>query len=53
MTSARRAFVIMPFGEKKAPDGTAVDFDGVYRGLFAPAIAAAERACAVVAGLLR
>src|SRR5438045_8179389 len=41
MTSARRAFVIMPFGEKKAPDGTAIDFDGVYRDLFAPAIAAA------------
>src|SRR5438874_1859581 len=41
MISARRAFVIMPFGEKKAPDGTAIDFDGVYRDLFAPAIAAA------------
>jgi tetratricopeptide (TPR) repeat protein len=41
MTSTRRAFVIMPFGEKKAPDGTAIDFDIVYRDLFAPAIAAA------------
>src|ERR1700745_4375077 len=41
MTSTRRAFVIMPLGEKKAADGTAVDFDGVYRDLFAPAIAAA------------
>src|SRR5215470_10846759 len=41
MPSARRAFVIMPFGEKKAPDGTAIDFDAVYKELFAPAIAAA------------
>src|SRR5271155_3251593 len=41
MTFTRRAFVIMPFGEKKAPDGTAIDFDAVYRDLFAPAIAAA------------
>ena len=41
MTSTRRAFVIMPFGEKKAPDGTAIDFDAVYQDLFAPAIAAA------------
>ena len=35
MTSTRRAFVIMPFGEKKAPDGTAIDFDAVYQDLFA------------------
>src|SRR5215469_13158476 len=41
MPSIRRAFVIMPFGEKKAPDGTAIDFDAVYKELFAPAIAAA------------
>jgi len=41
MPSTRRAFVIMPFGEKKAPDGTAIDFDAVYQELFAPAIAAA------------
>ena len=41
MTSTRRAFVIMPFGEKKAADGTAIDFDAVYQELFAPAIAAA------------
>ena len=40
-SSTRRAFVIMPFGEKKAPDGTAIDFDAVYRELFAPAITAA------------
>jgi hypothetical protein len=41
MSSARRAFVIMPFGEKKAPDGSTIDFDALYRELFAPAIAAA------------
>jgi hypothetical protein len=41
MTSTRRAFVIMPFGEKKGPDGTAIDFDAVYQALFAPAITAA------------
>jgi tetratricopeptide (TPR) repeat protein len=41
VTSTRRAFVIMPFGEKKAPDGTAIDFDAVYQDLFAPAITAA------------
>jgi tetratricopeptide (TPR) repeat protein len=41
MPSFRRAFVIMPFGQKKAPDGTAIDFDSIYGGLFAPAIAAA------------
>ena len=41
MTSTHRAFVIMPFGQKKAPDGTAIDFDAVYQDLFVPAIAAA------------
>jgi tetratricopeptide (TPR) repeat protein len=41
MTSARRAFVIMPFGEKKAPDGTVIDFNGVYKDLLVPAIEAA------------
>jgi tetratricopeptide (TPR) repeat protein len=40
-SSTRRAFVIMPFGEKKAPDGTAIDFDAVYQDLFVPAITAA------------
>src|ERR1700751_5696361 len=40
MTSTRRAFVIMPFGGKKAPDGTAIDFDAVYKDLVSPAIAA-------------
>jgi tetratricopeptide (TPR) repeat protein len=41
MPSTRRVFVIMPFGKKKAPDGTVIDFDAVYEGLFAPAITAA------------
>jgi hypothetical protein len=41
MTSTRRAFVIMPFGEKRAPDGTAIDFDAIYHDFFAPAIGAA------------
>jgi tetratricopeptide (TPR) repeat protein len=41
MPSTRRAFVIMPFGKKKAPDGTAIDFDAVYEELFVPAIRAA------------
>ena len=40
MTSTRRAFVIMPFGQKKAPDGTTIDFDAVYKDLVSPAIAA-------------
>lgn len=31
----------MPFGTKKAPDGTEVDFDDVYERLLAPAIEAA------------
>jgi hypothetical protein len=41
MSSMRGAFVIMPFGEKKAADGTVIDFDAVYRDLLAPAIIAA------------
>jgi tetratricopeptide (TPR) repeat protein len=41
MSSARRAFVIMPFGEKKAADGAVIDFNIVYRELLAPAITAA------------
>jgi hypothetical protein len=41
MSSSRRAFVIMPFGEKKAADGTAIDFNLVYSELLAPAIRAA------------
>jgi tetratricopeptide (TPR) repeat protein len=38
--STRRAFVIMPFGNKTA-DGTVIDFDAVYKELLAPAITAA------------
>ena len=41
MPSVRRAFVIMPFGTKKAPDGTEIDFDAIYKELLAPAIVAA------------
>jgi tetratricopeptide (TPR) repeat protein len=41
MASTRNAFVIMPFGTKKAPDGTDIDFDAIYEGLLAPAIKAA------------
>src|ERR1043166_2321856 len=40
MPSSRRAFVIMPFGKKKAPDGTEIDFDAIYAGLLAPAVEA-------------
>lgn len=35
------AFVAMPFGKKNAPDGTAIDFDAVYRDLVKPAVEAA------------
>jgi tetratricopeptide (TPR) repeat protein len=41
MSTARRAFVIMPFGRKKLADGTEVDCDDVYKRLLEPAIAAA------------
>jgi tetratricopeptide (TPR) repeat protein len=41
MSSTRRAFVIMPFGEKKAADGTVIDFNAVYKEFLAPAITAA------------
>ena len=41
MSSTRRAFVIMPFGRKKAPDDTEIDFDAVYAKLLAPAVKAA------------
>jgi hypothetical protein len=41
MSSTRRAFVIMPFGRKKASDGTEIDFDAVYAKLLAPAVQAA------------
>jgi hypothetical protein len=36
-----RAFIVMPFGRKKAPDGTEIDFDQVYAQLLKPAVEAA------------
>src|SRR5436190_7401317 len=44
MASLRRAFVIMPFGRKKLPDGTEVDCDDIYERLLAPAIKDADLA---------
>jgi hypothetical protein len=41
MPSRGRAFVIMPFGHKKAPDGTEVDFDAIYANLLKPAVESA------------
>lgn len=41
MSSSPRAFVIMPFGKKKAADGVEIDFDTVYKELLAPAVEAA------------
>jgi tetratricopeptide (TPR) repeat protein len=40
MSSIPRAFVVMPFGKKKAPDATEIDFDAIYADLLAPAISA-------------
>jgi tetratricopeptide (TPR) repeat protein len=41
MPSNRRAFIVMPFGEKKAPDGAEIDFDAIYGELIGPAVEAA------------
>lgn len=41
MPSIQRAFVVMPFGRKKGPDGVEIDCDAVYRDLLEPAISAA------------
>ena len=41
MPSIQRAFVVMPFGQKKGPDGVEIDCDAVYRDLLEPAISAA------------
>ncbi len=38
MSSGRHAFIIMPFHNKKGPDGTDIDFDVVYQELLGPAI---------------
>src|SRR5438552_3151102 len=35
-------FVLMPFGKKRAADGTIVDFDAIYSALLSPAIRAAN-----------
>lgn len=40
MTSGSRAFVIMPFGKKKDPNGNEIDFDKIYDQLLSPAISA-------------
>src|SRR5438093_564421 len=37
MSAIPRAFVVMPFGKKKAPDGGDIDFDAIYADLLAPA----------------
>src|ERR1700746_2122128 len=44
MSFTRRAFVIMPFGKKKAADQRVIDFDAVYHEFLAPAITAAGMA---------
>jgi tetratricopeptide (TPR) repeat protein len=41
-SSKQRAFIVMPFGKKKAPDGTEIDFDAVYADLIKPALEAAD-----------
>jgi len=33
-----RAFIVMPFGHKSAPDGTVIDFDEVFEKLLKPAV---------------
>ncbi len=35
-------FILMPFGQKPAPDGSVIDFDKVYSDLIAPAVADAK-----------
>jgi tetratricopeptide (TPR) repeat protein len=41
MSTPRRAFIIMPFGLKKMPDGAEIDCDQVYNEFLVPAIAEA------------
>ena len=38
----QRAFIVMPFGKKKAADGSEIDFDRVYAELIRPAVEAAD-----------
>lgn len=40
--SKQRAFIVMPFGRKPAPDGSTIDFDRIYAELIEPAVAAAD-----------
>jgi len=35
----KKCFVIMPFGEKKDPDGNPIDFDKIYREFIKEAVA--------------
>jgi tetratricopeptide (TPR) repeat protein len=35
------AFVVMPFGNKKAPDGSTIDFNAIYKELIKPTLEAA------------
>jgi hypothetical protein len=36
-----QAFVVMPFGQRKASDGSEINFDQIYEQLFKPAVEAA------------
>jgi hypothetical protein len=36
--SSGRAFIVMPFGKKKAADGTEIDFNAIYEQFLAPAV---------------
>lgn len=38
MTTRPHAFAVMPFGQKKAPDGSMIDFNAVYETLIKPAL---------------
>ena len=40
--SRQRAFIVMPFGVKRAPKGGTIDFDRVYGELIGPAVEAAD-----------
>lgn len=40
--AAPLCFILMPFGQKPAPDGALIDFDRVYSDIIAPAVQAAR-----------
>jgi hypothetical protein len=42
LSTLRRAFIVMPFGLKKGPDGTVVDFDAIFHHYLKPAVEAAS-----------